>query len=82
MDELTRLVLDVATRHAAPDLAGSLTDADSALRDAGLESLDLVTVMIELEHELGVVFPSELLDARTFRTPGSIAAALRTLTGS
>lgn len=82
MDELTRLVIDVARRHATPDLAGSLTDADSELRDAGLESLDLVAVVVELESELGVAFPSELMNTRTFATPRSIAAALRTLSRS
>lgn len=77
MDDLTRLVVEVAARHAAPDRA--VTNADVELRDAGLESLELVALMVELEAELGISFPSALMDATTFRTPGSIARAVRML---
>jgi acyl carrier protein len=53
--------------------------ADLDLRDAGVDSLALVEILVSIEDTYEVEFPDELLTVETFRTPGSLWAALCTV---
>jgi acyl carrier protein len=46
--------------------------ADLELREAGIDSLALIELLIAIEDGYGVVFPDELLNRQTFQTPASL----------
>jgi acyl carrier protein len=52
---------------------------DLDLRTAGLDSLGLVELLVNIEDTFGIEFPDELLTAQTFRTPATVWAAVATL---
>jgi acyl carrier protein len=49
---------------------------DAPLRELGLDSMQAVELVFDLEDELGVVFPDEAMTAETFATPRSLLAAI------
>ncbi|WP_341720718.1 phosphopantetheine-binding protein [Micromonospora sp. FIMYZ51] len=51
-------------------------EADSDLRDLGLDSMGMVELLRALEQEYDVRFTDDLLSTDTFRTPGVLAEAL------
>jgi acyl carrier protein len=62
-------------------LPGLAADAQLAchlrLADYGLNSLGVVSLLVGLEDEFGVLFPDELLAAATFETPGALWKVLQ-----
>ncbi|MEV5955785.1 acyl carrier protein [Streptomyces sp. NPDC051987] len=52
---------------------------DTVLRDLGLDSLTMVDLLASLENSYGVRFRDEALTTETFRTPGTLWAALSRL---
>jgi acyl carrier protein len=50
------------------------------LRDLGLDSLELVSLLLDLEESFGVTVPDELLVGPTFATAGSLWTAMSSLT--
>ncbi|WP_229402875.1 phosphopantetheine-binding protein [Micromonospora okii] len=65
-------------REHLPDAAATLRGSDS-LFDLGLDSFDMVELLVALEAAFGVIFPDETLTADTFATVGSLWAALAEL---
>ncbi|MEU7281907.1 phosphopantetheine-binding protein [Streptomyces sp. NPDC045431] len=55
---------------------------DTALRDAGLDSLATVELLGALEAAYDVKFMDEALKPETFATPASLWGALRSMTGA
>lgn len=51
------------------------------LTDLGLDSMSAIEVVLELEEELGVQFPEELLVRETFATLRSLETAVARMTG-
>jgi acyl carrier protein len=51
------------------------------LTDLGLDSMSAIELVLELEDELGVQFPEELLVRETFSTFAALEAAVGTMTG-
>ncbi|HWF79552.1 MAG TPA: acyl carrier protein [Streptosporangiaceae bacterium] len=49
---------------------------DDSLKDLGLDSMQAVELIFDIEDELGVVLPDELMTAQTFATAASLGAAL------
>ena len=49
---------------------------DAALQELGLDSMQAVELLLDLEDELGIVLPDEAMTAETFATPGSLKAAV------
>jgi acyl carrier protein len=55
--------------------------ADDVLADLGLDSMSVVSLLVDLEAGYGIEFPDELLTAETFDTVGSLWTALSGVTG-
>lgn len=53
---------------------------DQDLYAAGLTSFNAVQMMLSLESEFGIVFPSNMLNRRSFSTVHAIVASLDALT--
>lgn len=54
---------------------GPLT-AESALRDSGIDSIGVVSLIMALESRFSLRFPSEALTDENFATPGAIATTV------
>lgn len=52
-------------------------DLDLRLQDAGLDSLETVSLIVDLEDELGVLLPDDALIPSTFETAGTLWDALQ-----
>jgi acyl carrier protein len=52
---------------------------ETKLSDFGLDSLNMLGLMIAVEAEYGIEVPSELLTFRTFTTPRALWTAVRRL---
>ena len=52
---------------------------DTVLRDAGLDSLSAVDVMLSLEDTFGITFPDSMLTYEVFRHFASLRDAVATL---
>ena len=46
------------------------------LKELGLDSMQAVELLLDLEDELGIVLPDDAMTAETFATPGSLKAAV------
>ncbi len=77
MDEVTRSVLLVVRRHLTEE--GAVDDPEADLFAAGLTSLALVALIVDLEAELSISFPVDFLDSGRFRSAATIAEAVRAL---
>jgi len=57
------------------DADAALPD-DAPLQELGLDSMQAVELLLDLEDELGIVLPDDAMTAETFATPGSLKAAV------
>ena len=57
------------------DVDSALPD-DAPLQELGLDSMQAVELLLDLEDELGIVLPDDAMTAETFATPGSLKAAV------
>ena len=74
MDDATfEAILRKRLKFLEPEAA--LPD-DAALQELGLDSMQAVELLLDLEDELGIVLPDEAMTAETFATPGSLKAAV------
>lgn len=78
--DLVAAVGDVIRRHTPPESASAVTP-DADLAQLGLDSLALAGLIADLEATFAVEFPEYLLDAATFRTVASTAAAIAGIGG-
>ena len=78
MDELTLSVLELA-RAQHDGEARPVEGPDTELREAGFGSLETVRLMLAVESHFSVRFPSEMMDSAVFRTPRTVAEAVRAL---
>jgi acyl carrier protein len=76
LDQLISSLIEIAARHVDGEYAGALEDPDAEFVAVGLCSLELVELMLEVETAMGIEFPPELMNAETFRTPRTLAAAI------
>lgn len=53
--------------------------ADAALADLGLDSLELVSLLLNVEDTFAITFPDQLLMPETFATAGSLWSAIAEL---
>jgi acyl carrier protein len=74
MDDATfEAILRKRLKHL--DAEAALPD-DAALQELGLDSMQAVELLLDLEDELGIVLPDDAMTAETFATPGSLKAAV------
>jgi acyl carrier protein len=78
-DETFEAILRKRLKYLEPDAA--LPD-DAALQELGLDSMQAVELLLDLEDELGIVLPDEAMTAETFATPGSLKAAVLASVGA
>lgn len=82
MESILDCVIQLARQHVDATSVDAVDDPDADLRSLGLTSLKSVQFLLSLERTLDVSFPEHLLDAETFRTPRSVAAAVSGLRGA
>ena len=66
-------------RPHLPDATDTLLRADDRLPDLGLDSLEIVQLLLDLETLYAVTVPDELLSADTFATVGSLWTVISAL---
>ncbi|HZM74108.1 MAG TPA: acyl carrier protein [Candidatus Limnocylindrales bacterium] len=73
MNDIFVAVLRRRLIYLAPDAP---LDPDAALRSLGLDSMQAVDLVFDLEDELGVVLPDEAMNAATFATARNLWSAV------
>jgi acyl carrier protein len=76
-DAIFEAVLRKRLKYLAPEAA--IPD-DAQLKDLGLDSMEAVELLLDLEDELGIVLPDEAMTAETFATASSLRAAVEAAT--
>jgi len=74
-------LLDVLRRHlryAGP----SAIDQDASLRDLGLNSMQAIELLFDVESEFGIEVPDELLTEQTFATAATLWSAIARVSGT
>jgi acyl carrier protein len=79
MSDLIASVAAVARRHLPEEARDAPVDRDTDLPGLGLDSVRVVSFLVDVERTFAVSFPDQLVDAATFRTPRAVAEAVRTL---
>jgi acyl carrier protein len=79
MDELLKSVVVVARRHVNRESAGELDCPIEELSAIGLDSLQIVSFMLDLEASLEIQFPSEMINAETFHSLRTVAESIQRL---
>jgi acyl carrier protein len=69
-------------RPFLPFLHGDPITAETPLRELGLDSMQAIELMFALEDTFGAPLPDEALVEETFRTAGSLWAALLPAVGT
>jgi len=77
MDEIMRSLIEIARRHADADALPALANPDAELSALGLDSLRMVSFILDIEASFAIEFPSEMIDAGTFRTLRATATAVQ-----
>jgi acyl carrier protein len=78
-DDVLRTVLQVVRTHIPPGDTPVRVSPESLLSELGFQSLAIVRLIVSLEAELGLELPADLVDGEVFRTPSTIADAIRPL---
>jgi acyl carrier protein len=74
MDDSTfDAILRKRLKYLEPEAA---VPEDAPLKDLGLDSMQAVELLLDLEDELGVVLPDEAMTAETFATARSLKEAV------
>lgn len=73
MDTIMQTVMNLAKSRSTELELGP----DVSLRDAGIDSLALVGLILDLENEFGVKIPAELMTPDSFHSPRTIARCLQ-----
>lgn len=55
---------------------------DASLLDLGLDSVQMVSVLVAIEEKYGVEFPDDMLTVETFATPSNLWRAVSTLSAA
>lgn len=76
-DSIFEAVLRKRLKYLAAD--AEIPD-DAQLKDLGLDSMEAVELLLDLEDELGIVLPDEAMTAETFATASSLRAAVEAAT--
>ena len=67
-------------RENLPEFPEDATlDADTDLAAAGLDSVQLISLVMALEAEYGITFADEYFSSKTFATPGAVWQAVQEL---
>lgn len=82
MDPTLMSVTEVVRRVLPEDRARALSGPDHELRDLGLGSLELVSLLAALEDAFSVRLPADVLHHATFRSVRTLTAALQTTPGT
>jgi acyl carrier protein len=72
----------VVRRHLRFVLPEEPIEPDTPLQELGLDSMSAINLLVDLEQNLGLIFPDELLNQDTFRTMHTLAAAVAKLRGA
>jgi len=81
MSNLIESVTAVARRHLPEESRVAVLGPNTDLAELGLDSVQVVGFMVDMERTFGISFPDELINLGTFRTVGAVAEAVRTLRG-
>ena len=82
MDEITRRVRQCLYKHLEFVEAGADFDMSGELRTLGLDSMNAIALLLDVEKEFEINFPDDLLAPETFATGNGIVAAVRKLTSA
>jgi acyl carrier protein len=72
---------EVLRRHLPTESATAPVERDVNLSALGLGSIELAMFVVDLEQTFGLEFPEHMLVPETFRTAGTVAAAIAALAG-
>lgn len=76
MDDSLDRITDLVSRYL-PDGTGSGFSPDADLREAGLDSMGIVALLVSLEDEFGIDFPDELIAPATFASVRNLHQIVR-----
>jgi acyl carrier protein len=76
IDEIKRIAAKI---KADPDLAARLADTADLVEEVGLDSLEMLQFMLELEERLAVQIDFDRLEYATLRSIRALAAFLDTM---
>ena len=80
-DDLDRSIDDVLRMYLAKLPPDAPVPSDAPLVDLGLDSLNAMNLVLELEETFGIEFQDELLTEATFMTAASLRGVLHELLG-
>lgn len=73
LDAITETAVQSLLRRHLPHLPdGQDLASDAPLRELGLDSMQAVELVFDLEDEIGIIFPDEAMTAETFATLRSL----------
>ncbi|WP_338597080.1 acyl carrier protein [Saccharopolyspora sp. SCSIO 74807] len=75
MDETAAAVAEIVAELTNLTGSGSL-DPDAELVELGLSSMQLVRLVTRIESQFSITFPSDAMNAETFASVASTAAAV------
>ena len=79
MSELRELLQGVLRQHLQLLPTDGSFDPNAELRELGLDSMTAISLLLDLEKAFEITFPDEMLEAETFRTAETLAAAVEKL---
>lgn len=77
-DDIERTLIEIIRQEK--DLPEELLRSDTALSEAGIDSLDSLTILFAIEERFHLSIPDEL--ARSMRTFGDMVRAVESLQGT
>lgn len=75
MDNSLQQVMALVMKYL-PDGAAVAADPDADLRQAGLDSMGIVTLLADIERDFGVDFPAEYITPATFASVRNLHMAV------
>lgn len=77
--EIWQRLSTVLREHLTLVAQGEEVPRESSLGDLGLDSMNAINLMLDLEGEFGVTFPDSMLNEETFRSGQTLVQAIEEL---
>jgi len=81
MDGLGERLTRLLRKHLTFLAPGQELPPEASLRELGLNSMNAINLLLEIEEEFGVVVPDELLVADTFQSLTALESVIASLLG-
>jgi acyl carrier protein len=79
MNEIRERLIVLLCKQLNHDNSNNDFPLNASLIDLGLDSIDAINLVLEIENVFGIEFPEEMLSQATFKSADTLETAIRSI---